>query len=130
MSLIFDAVIMVMLTATIFYLARLSNKLNILRDQKDELAKSLEFFSNATDNAIVAVEDLQIKGQQVCRKIEESIKKGQIVADDIEFLIDRAAKRVKEFEGKAAEQTQRQKLGGYKEAELVDLLRKKQAAQN
>ena len=128
MSLILDTIIIVMLTATIFYSVRLSSKLNVIRNQKDELAKNLAAFAVATDSAIVAVEELQVKGENVCKQIEERIKKGQILADDIEFLIDRAAKRMKEFEAKETVSKQQQKLGGYSEADLVKLLRQKQSA--
>lgn len=129
MSLILDSIIIVMLTATIFYSVRLSAKLNVIKNQKEELAKNLAAFAAATDNAIVAVEELQVKGEKICKEIDNKVKRAQITADDIEFLIDRAAKRVKEFEGKMtpAQTKQSQKLAGYSEAELVKLLRLKQS---
>ncbi len=129
MSLFLDVVIMVMLTATIFYSARLNKKLTVIRNQKDELAANLIAFNNATDAALLAVEELQVKGEKICRQIEEHIKKGQITADDIEFLIERAAKRVKDLDTQVVtKQTQKaSNIGGYSEADLVKLLRQKQA---
>lgn len=132
MSLVLDVIIMVMLTATIFYSARLSKKLTIIRSQKDELAANLVAFNNATDAALLAVEELQVKGEKICRQIEESIKKGQVTADDIEFLIDRAAKRVKEMDAMVQKSSPKpavnnNTIGGYSEADLVKLLRQKQA---
>ena len=125
MSLILNSIIIVMLTVTIIYSARLSKKLGVIRSQKDELAANLTAFANATDAALLAVEELQVRGEKICRQIEESIKKGQVVADDIEFLIDRAAKRMKELEPKEVA-SPKQKLGGYSELDLVQLLRQKQ----
>ena len=124
---ILNIVVIVMLAATIIYSARLSRKLNVIRSHKDELAISLASFNSATESAIIAVEELQVKGEKVCRQIEEHIKKGQITADDIEFLIDRASKRMKDMEGKDAAGARQQKLGGYSEADLVKLLRQKQS---
>lgn len=126
MSLVFDGLIIVMLTVTIIYASRLNSKLSVIRSQKDQLAANLKAFASATDAAIMAVEDLQQKGERVCAQIESSIKKGQVVADDIEFLIDRAAKRIKEFGGADAANPKQKKLGGLSEAELVKLLRQKQ----
>ena len=126
MSLLLDGLIILMLAVTIIYAARLNSKLAVIRNQKDQLAANLKAFAIATDAAIQAVDDLQQKGEKICSRIEASIAKGQVTADDIEFLIDRAAKRTKEFELKNSASAKPAKLGGLSEAELVQLLRQKQ----
>jgi len=123
MSLLLDGLIILMLAVTIIYAARLNSKLAVIRNQKDQLAANLKAFATATDAAIHAVDDLQQRGEKICARIEASIAKGQVTADDIEFLIDRAAKRTKEFELKNSASTKPAKLGGLSEAELVQLLR-------
>jgi len=130
MSLFLDGLIILMLAVTIIYAVRLNSKLAVIRNQKDELAANLKAFASATDAAITAVDNLQQKGEKICSKIEASINKAQVAADDIEFLIDRASKRTREFEAKTAANNTANikpaKIGGLSESELVHLLRQKQ----
>lgn len=92
MSLFFDVTLMALLIVTIGYAIRLNSKLNIIKNQKQDFANNIKAFHDATEAAIVAVEELHIKGEQICRTIDEKIKSANLMADEIEFITNRAKK--------------------------------------
>ena len=127
---IIDGVIMVMLLVTISYAIRLNGKLNLLRNQKQDFANNIKAFHEATEAAIVAVENLHIKGENVCKLIDEKIKKASLTNDEIEFVIDRARKTLmglKTIETKPAATTNRYaanlSINSLAEAQLMKALR-------
>jgi seryl-tRNA synthetase len=129
---IIDGIIMVLLTFTIIYAVKLNSKLSIIRSQKDLLANNLRAFTEATEAAILAVEELQTKGESVSRQIEAQIKKGQTMADDIEFLLNRTTKRMQELktdELKAKVAAGNAKVTNLSQEDIARLLREKQEKQ-
>jgi seryl-tRNA synthetase len=131
-NLIIDGIIMVLLTFTIIYAVKLNSKLSIIRSQKDLLANNLRAFTEATEAAILAVEELQTKGESVSKQIEVQIKKGQTMADDIEFLLNRTTKRMQELktdELKAKVAAGNAKVTNLSQEDIARLLREKQEKQ-
>ncbi len=130
---IIDGVIIVMLMVTIAYAIRLSGKLNLLKNQKQDFANNIRAFQEATESAIIAVEELHIKGENVCKLIDEKLKKASLVNDDIEFITDRARKTLmglKASEIKPAASTNRYaanlSINSLADAQLVKALRERE----
>ena len=93
-GIILDSVVMVLLLITIGYAMRLSAKLNIIKNQKLDFAANIKAFHEATEAAIVAVENLHVKGENVCKLIDEKIKAAGLINDEIEFISERARKQL------------------------------------
>lgn len=91
-SLVLDVTIMVLLAVTIGYAIRLNGKLNIIKNQKQDFANNIKAFHDATEKAIVAVEELHVRGEDICKLIDEKIRNGQLMGDEIEFIVNRAKK--------------------------------------
>lgn len=91
-DLFLDVTIMVLLAVTIAYATRLNGKLNIIKNQKQDFANNIKAFHEATEAAIRAVEHLHAEGEKICKEIDEKIKKGQLMGDEIEFIVNRAKK--------------------------------------
>lgn len=131
-----DATIMVLLLITIGYAIRLNGKLNLLRNQKQDFANNIKAFHDATEAAIKAVEDLHIKGENVCKLIDEKIKKASLANDEIEFVTDRARKTLmglKALENSGAKPAastnryaQNLSINSLAEAQLVKALRERE----
>ncbi len=100
---ILDGTVIFLLLITINYAIRLSAKLNVIKNQKQEFAANIKAFSEATEAAILAVEELHVKGENVCKIIDEKIKKGELMGDEIEFLINKAAKKLAEMNSSHAQ---------------------------
>lgn len=96
-DIIFDLATITLLGITIAYAGKLNRKLNALQNQKGELANNLQNFSEATETAVIAVEELHVKGEDVCKVIDDKMRKAQLLADEIEFLTIRAEKKITEF---------------------------------
>lgn len=130
---IIDGVIIVMLMVTITYAMRLSSKLNLLRNQKQDFANNIRAFQEATEAAIIAVEELHIKGENVCKLIDEKIKRASLTNDEIEFITDRARKTLmglKASETKPVANTNRYaanlSINSLAEAQLMKALRERE----
>lgn len=94
---IFDMATITLLGVTIAYAYKLNRKLNMLQSQKGEMASNLQTFSEATETAVIAVEELHVKGEDMAKIIDEKIRKAQLLADEIEFLTIRAEKKIAEI---------------------------------
>lgn len=103
MDLVFDLTIMVMLLVTIVYAWRLNAKLNTIRGHKAQLKANIQAFHDATKDAVKAVKDLQVKGQNVCKDIDDKIKKASLAADEIDILIASANKKLSETKAHISE---------------------------
>ncbi len=93
---IFDLATITLLAVTIAYTWKLNRRLATLTNSKGEIASNLRNFSEATETAVVAVEELHVKGEGVCTLIDQKIRKAQEVADEIELLTRRADKKLAE----------------------------------
>lgn len=103
MDLVFDITIMSLLVVTIIYAWRLNGKLNTIRNHKAELKANIAEFYKATERATSAVKNLQKEGQTVCKNIDGKISKARLTADEMDFLIGRANRKMMEVEENKAQ---------------------------
>lgn len=93
-GIILNVTVITLLTITIVYVARVNAKLSLLKSQKHDFAAAIKTFNDTTEAAIVAVEELHIKGEEVCKMLDERIKRAQLMGDEIEFITSRAKKHL------------------------------------
>jgi hypothetical protein len=90
LGLLFDAVIAVLLVATIVYAAVLDRKLSVLRDCRAEMEQLIGRFTQATGRAEKALAEIRHAAGETGQALQSSIEKGNTVADDLMFLVERA----------------------------------------
>jgi mevalonate kinase len=94
---IFDFATIILLAVTIAYSWKLNQRLALLTNEKSPIAENLESFTNATETAVIAVEELHVRGEEICKMIDEKIKKAQQIGDEIEILTSRVDRKVAEI---------------------------------
>lgn len=103
LSLAFDLVVAVLLLATIVYATILNRKLTQLRSAKDEMAQLLEDFGRATERAEGGLRALREAAGEAGEALQRDITKGNAVADDLMFLVERAGGLADRLEGALAQ---------------------------
>jgi hypothetical protein len=99
MALLFDAVVAVLLLATIVYAAILNRKLSALRDSRREMEELIGRFAEATAKAETVLADIRQSAGGIGRTLQETIDRGNVVADDLVFLVERAGGLADRLEG-------------------------------
>lgn len=87
-----DALIVVLLIATIGYAIRLNRRLTDLRAAQPEMARTLAHFTEATTRAETGLAALREAAEETGRSLDAATTKGNGLADDLVFLVDRAGK--------------------------------------
>lgn len=103
LALAVDLVIGVLLLTTIAYAAILNRKLTQLRSAKDEMAQLLEDFGQATVRAEDGLKALRVASGEAGEALQRDITKGNGLADDLMFLIERAGGLADRLEGALAQ---------------------------
>ena len=98
-SLIFDALIAVLLVATIGYAAVLNRKLGILRDAKSEMEALIASFSESTECAGSGVESLKQEAGRSGEALQKKVEAARGLVDDLGFLIERGARLAERLDG-------------------------------
>ncbi len=98
-SLIFDALIAVLLVATIGYSAVLNRKLGILRDGKSEMEALIASFSESTERAGSGVELLKQEAGRSGESLQKKVEAARGLVDDLGFLIERGTKLAERLDG-------------------------------
>jgi hypothetical protein len=91
LSLFADAVVAVLLIATISYAAVLNRRLGILRGGRAQLEELVSGLTVATQRAEVAVGNLKTAATESGRQLEKGIADAQGLRDDLTYLLERAA---------------------------------------
>jgi len=99
MVLLFDAVVALLLLATIVYAAILNRKLSALRDSRQEMEELIGRFAEATTKAETVLADIRQSAGETGRTLQEAIDRGNVVADDLVFLVERAGSVADRLEG-------------------------------
>ena len=86
----FDVAIALLLIATIGYAVILNRKLSELRGAKQEMEQLLGGFTSATERAEASLSALREAAGETGEMLQDGIIKGNAVADDLVFLIERA----------------------------------------
>lgn len=94
-----DLIIAVLLAATITYAVILNNRLNQLRRNRDELAKLVAAFNDATVRAEAGIPKLKRASEEASSTLLERVEKAQSLRDDLAFMIERADAMANRLEG-------------------------------
>lgn len=87
LALVMDILVAILLMITIGYAWTLNKRLGHLRRDKGELEKMALNFHNATDRAEQSIAKLNVNVEV----LQDSIKKSELLRDDLIFLTDRGA---------------------------------------
>jgi glutamine synthetase type III len=98
-KLVLDLIIAVLLAATIAYAAVLNSKLNQLRKNRDDLAKLVSAFNDATARAEAGIPKLKRASEEASSTLIDRVEKAQSLRDDLAFMIERADAMANRLEG-------------------------------
>lgn len=87
-----DALMALLLVATIFFCARLNKRIKVLQDSKGELASLIRQFNDSTDRAQQSVIELQSISKKVVENMQGKIEKANFLADDLNYMIEKGNK--------------------------------------
>ena len=97
--LLFDAAIAVLLLATIVYAAILHQKLSVLRDSRQQMEQLVGRFTEANATAEKVLAEIRQAAGESGQALQGSIERGNALADDLMFLVERAGGLAKRLEG-------------------------------
>jgi hypothetical protein len=97
-SLLIDAVLILLLGVVMLYALRLQRALNALRNAKDEMAGLLTTYARATETAEVAIARLKGAASDETKAVREAVSAGEAVRTDLEFLAQRAGQTADRLE--------------------------------
>ncbi len=83
-------IIIVLLVPTISYAVILNRKLSALRNSRDELAKVVASFNDATLRAEAGIPKLKKATNEASMALKDRVEKAQSLRDDLAFMIERA----------------------------------------
>lgn len=89
-NLLLDVIIIVLLAATIVYAVILNSRLAQLRDNRDDLARLVAAFNDATARAESGIPKLRRAAEEAGQNLQERVEKAQTLRDDLAFMIERA----------------------------------------
>jgi hypothetical protein len=98
-SLIIDALIAVLLVATIAYAAVLNRKLGVLRDGKSEMEALIVSFSESTERAGSGVESLKREAGRSGEALQSKVEAARGLVDDLGFLIETGTRLAERLDG-------------------------------
>jgi hypothetical protein len=90
LNLLLDVIIIVLLAATIVYAVMLNSRLAQLRDNRDDLARLVAAFNDATARAESGIPKLRRATEDAGMALQERVEKAQTLRDDLAFMIERA----------------------------------------
>ncbi|CCG06831.1 DUF6468 domain-containing protein [Pararhodospirillum photometricum] len=90
LQLFLDAVITVLLAVFIGYAILLSRQLKDLRRNRDEMARIITTFNEATARAEAGIPRLRKTAEEAGRTLEESVAKARALRDDLAYMVERA----------------------------------------
>jgi len=90
LSLLLDVIIIVLLVPTIVYAVILNTRLKQLRDNRDDLARLVAAFNDATARAESGIPKLRRAADEASQSLQERVEKAQTLRDDLAFMTERA----------------------------------------
>ncbi len=88
--LVLDIIIASLLVATIIYATMLNKRLNSLRKNREDMAKLISQFNEATVRAESSIPKLRKAADEAGQTLQERVEKAQSLRDDLAFMIERA----------------------------------------
>ena len=89
-KLVLDLMVSVLLAVTIVYAWVLNQRLSQLRRNRDDLAKVVSSFNDATARAEAGIPKLRKAAEESGQALQERVEKAQSLRDDLAFMIERA----------------------------------------
>lgn len=89
-KLVLDVMVAVLLAVTIVYAWVLNQRLSQLRRNRDDLAKVVSSFNEATARAEAGIPKLRKAAEETGLALQERVEKAQSLRDDLAFMIERA----------------------------------------
>jgi FtsZ-interacting cell division protein ZipA len=96
---IMDLAIILLLVPTIVYAAILNRRLSALRNSRDELAKVVSSFNEATMRAEAGIPKLKKATLDANNALQERVEKAHALRDDLAFMVERAEETADRLEG-------------------------------
>ncbi len=96
---VLDVAIILLLVPTIIYAVILNRRLSALRNSKDELAKVVSSFNEATMRAEAGIPKLKKANLEANNALQERVEKAHTLRDDLAFMIERAEETADRLEG-------------------------------
>jgi chromosome segregation ATPase len=90
LNLLLDVIIIVLLVPTIVYAVILNTRLKQLRDNRDDLARLVAAFNDATARAESGIPKLRRAADEAGQALQERVEKAQTLRDDLAFMTERA----------------------------------------
>lgn len=98
-SLLLEALLAVLLVATIGYAAMLDKRLRTLRQSRDEMQALIASFTAATAHAQAGLISLRETSQSSAEGLQSDIERAKALRDDLSFLLDRGNSLADRLEG-------------------------------
>ena len=114
-KLVLDVMVAALLLVTIIYAWVLNQRLSQLRRNRDDLAKVVASFNDATARAEAGIPKLRKAAEETGLALQERVEKAQSLRDDLAFMIERAdamADRLEEAVRVAREETRNPQPAG------------------
>lgn len=89
-KILLDIVVSLLLVATIGYAVMLNSRLTALRKNRDDLAKIIVAFNEATARAEASIPKLRKAAEDAGGGLQDRVEKAQSLRDDLAFMIERA----------------------------------------
>ena len=89
-SLLIEGLLVLLLTATIYFAIRLNKRLTVLRVEKEQLEKLIKQFEIVADRAQSSLSGLKATADQVRSDLDDATHKSHAMRDELAFLIERA----------------------------------------
>lgn len=99
LGLVGDAIVAVLLVATIFYAAMLNRRLGVLRGDRAKLDELIQGLSVAAERAEAGIAALKAATEDVGRGLERKIEQGRGLRDDLTYMIERGGGIADRLEG-------------------------------
>ncbi|MBF0392915.1 MAG: hypothetical protein HQL38_09560, partial [Alphaproteobacteria bacterium] len=88
LKLILDLIVACLLVATIVFAVLLNKRLDVLRKNRDEMAKLIAQFNDATARAESSIPKLRRAAEDASQQVQERVEKAQALRDDLAFMIE------------------------------------------
>lgn len=98
-SLVLDILVVALLVPTIIFAVVLNNRLAVLRKNREELARLVAAFNEATVRAESGIPRLRKTSEDSARALQEQVDRARTLRDDLAFMIERAEGMAARLEG-------------------------------
>jgi len=102
-SMLLDVVVVALLVPTIVYAVILNRKLEGLRRNRDELAKMISAFQDATVRAEAGIPKMKGAVEEVGSTLKDAMDRAQTLRDDLAFMSERADSMANRLEAQLRE---------------------------